>query len=57
MNAKDTQLSFSLKGASDASSLSVRKLWDEIQKGKLKSVLKGRRRLILRADLERYLKS
>ena len=49
MNRK---LSVTLKQASEVSGLSIRKLYDLIAEGKLKSVRVGRRRLVLYKSLE-----
>jgi excisionase family DNA binding protein len=51
------RLSFSLQGAAEASSLSLRTLSDAIRRGELRSFKRGRRRIILRDDLEAYLRS
>lgn len=51
------RLAFSLRGASDASSLSIRKLSDAVRRGELRAFRKGRRRIIFREDLEVYLRS
>ncbi len=48
----NTRISLTLKQASEASGLSIRKLYDLIAEGKLKSVTVGRRRLILYRSLE-----
>ena len=49
-------MAFNLQEAAVASSLSARKLADAIRSGRLPSYRNGRRRLIFREDLERYLK-
>jgi excisionase family DNA binding protein len=49
------KLSVTMKGASDATGLSVRKLYELIAEGKLKSKTVGRRRLILWESLEQLL--
>ena len=48
----NTRISLTLKQASEASGLSIRKLYDLIAQGKLKSTTVGRRRLILYKSLE-----
>ena len=48
----NTKLSVTLKQASEVSGLSIRKLYDLIAEGKLKSVRVGRRRLVLYRSLE-----
>jgi excisionase family DNA binding protein len=50
-------IAYSPKGAAHASSLSLREVMKAIRAGKLASFKKGRRRIILRQDLEAYLKS
>jgi excisionase family DNA binding protein len=50
-------LAYSIPGASATSTLSIRKISDAIRRGELKAYRKGRRRLVLREDLEAYLKS
>jgi len=47
-----TKISMTMRQASEASGLSIRKLYDLIAAGKLKSVTVGRRRLILYRSLE-----
>jgi excisionase family DNA binding protein len=51
------RIAYSPREAAAASSLSVRKLMAAIADGHLKSYRKGRRRLIFREDLERYLRN
>jgi excisionase family DNA binding protein len=46
------KLSVTLRQASEISGLSIRKLYDLIAQGKLKSVSVGRRRLVLYKSLE-----
>ena len=50
-------LAYSPKEAAAASSLSLRKVMEAIATRELRSLKKGRRRLILRTDLEAYLRS
>jgi len=49
-------LAYSLQQAAAVSSLSVRKLSEDIRRGALRSFRKGGRRVVLRADLLKYLK-
>jgi excisionase family DNA binding protein len=49
------KLTLTMKQGQDVSGLSIRKLYDLIAKGKLKSVLIGRRRLIVYESLEEVL--
>jgi hypothetical protein len=48
-------MAYSPKGVAEASSLSLRKVMEDIAAGRLKSYRKGRRRVILAEDLRRYL--
>jgi excisionase family DNA binding protein len=48
-------IAYSPQGAAETSSLSLRHVMKEIASGRLKSIKKGRRRIILREDLEEYL--
>ncbi len=48
-------VAYSPKGVAEASSLSLRKVMEDIAAGRLKSYRKGRRRVILAEDLRRYL--
>jgi hypothetical protein len=57
MTSEQQPLAYSLKLASAVSSLSIRKLSDAIRRRELRSFKKGRRRIILRPDLETYLRS
>ena len=50
-------LAYSPQQAAEVSSLSLRKLMEDIAAGKLRSHRKGRRRVILKSDLVVYLKS
>jgi excisionase family DNA binding protein len=50
------KLSVTLKQATEATGLSVRKLYNLIAEGRLKSVAVGRRRLILWDSLEELLR-
>ena len=52
---KVQRLTVTMKGASEASGLSIRKLYDLIAKKKLESVRIGRRRLIVMRSLEELL--
>lgn len=52
-----TVMAYSPKGASQASSLSIRQVMKAIANGELRSFKRGRRRLIFREDLETYLRS
>ena len=56
-STRGERLAFSFRGASTASSLSVRKLSDAVRRGELRAFKKGRRRIILREDLEAYLRA
>jgi excisionase family DNA binding protein len=49
------QIAYSTRQAADVSSLSLRQIMKDVASGKLPSVKKGRRRIILACDLERYL--
>ena len=49
-------LAYSPQGAALASSLSIRKIREAIATGELRSRKKGRRRIILAGDLNRYLR-
>jgi excisionase family DNA binding protein len=49
-------LAYDIRQAEVVSSLSSRKLSDAIRRGELRSFKKGRRRIIMRADLEDYLR-
>lgn len=49
------QIAYSTRQAADASSLSLRQIMKDLASGKLRSRKKGRRRIILARDLERYL--
>jgi excisionase family DNA binding protein len=51
----NTKISITLRQASKVSGLSVRKLYDLIAAGRLKSVTVGRRRLVLYKSLEELL--
>ena len=53
----NTKISITLRQASKVSGLSVRKLYDLIAAGRLKSVTVGRRRLVLYKSLEELLNS
>jgi hypothetical protein len=57
INADQEPLAYNVRQAATASSLSVRKLSDLIRIGDLRSFKKGRRRIILRKDLEAFLRS
>lgn len=55
MNATSV-VAYSPKGVAEVSSLSLRKVMDAIAKGELRSFKKGRRRIILREDVEQFLR-
>ena len=57
MNTDQEPIAYNVRQAAAASSLSVRKLSDAIRLRELRSFKKGRRRIILREDLEAYLRS
>jgi excisionase family DNA binding protein len=57
MPANTTRIAYSPKEAADATSLSLRKLMGAIASGELRSFKKGRRRVILARDLQRYLEA
>ncbi len=50
-------LAYNIQQAAASSSLSVRKLADAIRRGELRSFRKGRRRVVLKVDLVKYLKA
>ena len=49
-------LAYSPRGAAEASSFSLREVMKAIADGELRSFKRGRRRIILREDLEQFLK-
>ena len=49
-------IAYSPQRAAEASSLSLRYVMKAIAQGTLKSFKKGRRRIVLREDLEKYLR-
>ena len=51
------KMAFQIPEAAAASGLSRSKLYVEIKEGRLRSVLVGGRRLILKADLESFFKA
>jgi excisionase family DNA binding protein len=51
------RIAFSPQEAAETTSLSLRTLMDAIASGELRSLKKGRRRLILAKDLDAYLQS
>jgi len=48
-------LAYSPRGAAEASSFSLREVMKAIADGELRSFKRGRRRIILREDLEQFL--
>jgi hypothetical protein len=55
-NAPTDPISYTLPGASLATGVSVRQLARDVASGALVSFKRGRRRLVLRTDLERWLR-
>ena len=55
-NAPADPISYTLPAASQATGISVRQLARDVATGALVSFKRGRRRLVFRADLERYLR-
>lgn len=56
MPRTDLQLAYSPKQAAETSSLSLRQIMKVIANGRLPSSKIGRRRLVMRKDLEAYLR-
>ena len=53
----DSPVAFSIRQAAAASSLSIRTLSEAIRHGELRAYRKGRRVIVMRDDLETYLRS
>lgn len=53
----DWKLSYSVEEACAATSLGTSKLYEHIASGRIKAKTDGRRTIILRGDLQRYLQS